>query len=95
MGKLVVNAGTLAILKCVALNRKMGDLSNKAGKVKLGQKEHINVEDLSGNSEPEERQHAFHEGTGSSDGIVVLKVGGVDLKSVLINYGARVILWIR
>ena len=38
-----------------------------------------NIEDLSGNSEPEERQHAFHVGTGSSDGIVDLKVGGVDL----------------
>ena len=47
-----------------------------------------NVEDSSGNSEPEERQHAFHVGTGSSNGIVDLKVGGVDLKSVLIDSGA-------
>ena len=47
-----------------------------------------NVKDSSGNSEPEERQHAFHVGTGSSNGIVDLKVGGVDLKSVLIDSGA-------
>ena len=47
-----------------------------------------NVEDSSGNWEPEERQHAFHVGAGSSNGIVDLKVGGVDLKSVLIDSGA-------
>ena len=44
-----------------------------------------NVKDSSGNLEPEERQHAFHVGTGSSNGIVDLKVGGVDLK--LFTYG--------
>ena len=59
-------------------------------------KREYNVEDSSGNSEPEERQHAFHVGTGSSNGIVDLKVGGVDLKSVLILILVRrVILWIR
>ena len=39
-----------------------------------------NAEDLFGNSEAEERQHPFHVGTGSNNGIVDLTVGGRRLK---------------
>ena len=44
-------------------------------KVKLSRKKAYDVEDSSGYSEPEKRQHAFHVGTSSSNGIVY-----VDLK---------------
>ena len=88
MVKRVVNEGTLAISKCVALNRKNGRPKQQGWKGQAQSKRAYNVEDLSGTSEPEERQHVFHVGTGSSDGIVDLKVGGVDLKSVLIDSGA-------
>ena len=47
-----------------------------------------NTEDSSGNSEPEERQHVFHVGTAASNGIVDLKVGSFNIKSVLIDSGA-------
>ena len=72
MGKCAENAGTLALIKCVALKTEKGQAQSKRA---------YNVEDSSGNSEPEKRQFAFHVGTGSSNGIVYvdLKVGGVDL----------------
>ena len=47
-----------------------------------------NLEDSSGNSKPEEQQHAFHVGTGVSNGIVDIKVGFINIKSALIDSGA-------
>ena len=59
----------------------------KSEKGQTQSKRAYNVKDSSGSSEPEERQHAFHVGTGSSNSIIDLKVGGIDLKSMLIDSG--------
>ena len=40
------------------------------------------------NGAQEEQHHAFHVGNGPSDGVVDLKIGGVTIKSVLIDSGA-------
>ena len=63
--------------------------TSENGRSKKGQaqtKRAYNLEDLSGNSEPKERQHVYHVGTGASNGIVDLKVGwgggGVNIKSI-------------
>ena len=81
MVKHVVNAGTLAISKCVALKQQ-------GWKGQAQSERTYNVEDSSGNAYPEVRQHVFHVGAGSSNGIIDLTMGGFDLTSVLIDSGA-------